>query len=135
MTATAVIDKPRRSRSLRKMRATLVQASRRWASVITPRTVRKKRLDQAPNYSYVSGMFKRRLGPHPHANGATTPCLKGCPDMFELESGDFAVIGRDITTIAAPALPRDASCGTDERIVVIPRRILIHAKTDIPDVM
>ena len=46
-------------------------------------------------------MFLRRLGPDPHANGAQTPSLHGCPDIFELESGDFAIIGLDITAHAA----------------------------------
>jgi hypothetical protein len=78
-------------------------------------------------------MIKRRLGPHPHANGATTPGLNGCPDVFELVSGDFALIGKDITNEAAALLPSDAGCGPDERIICIPRRILVGAKRDIPD--
>ena len=53
--------------------------------------------------------------------------------MFELETGDFAVIGRDITDVATDRLPPDASCGPDERIVQIPRRTLVLAKADIPD--
>jgi len=77
-------------------------------------------------------MFKRRIGPNPHANGAQTPFLSGCPDLFELVSGDFAVIGRDITTAAAQQLPSDASCGPDERIVMIPRSTLVLAREDIP---
>ncbi|MFH0957631.1 MAG: hypothetical protein V1897_02910 [Pseudomonadota bacterium] len=80
-------------------------------------------------------MFKRRLGPNPHANGATTPCLSGCPDVFELVSGDFALIGKDITPEASALLPPDASCGPDERIISIPRRILVGAKHDIPDMV
>jgi hypothetical protein len=78
-------------------------------------------------------MFKRRLGSDPHAGGAQTPALKGCPDIFELQTGDFAIIGRDITREAGAQLPPDASCGPDERIVVIPRKTLIRAKHDIPD--
>lgn len=80
-------------------------------------------------------MFRRRLGPHPHANGATTPSLNGCPDVFELDSGDFAFIGQDITAAATSKLPLDAGCGPDERIVLVPRRILINAKRDIPDAL
>ena len=78
-------------------------------------------------------MFLRRLGPDPHANGATTPFLKGCPDIFELQGGDFAIIGRDITAQASQQLPADASCGPDERIVWIPRKTLVLAKADIPE--
>ncbi len=77
-------------------------------------------------------MLFKRLGPDPHAHGAQTAALKGCPDIFELESGDFAIIGSDITGIAAMQLPPDASCGPDERIVRIPRKTLILAKPDIP---
>lgn len=78
-------------------------------------------------------MFKRRLGPDPHADGALTPCLQGCPDIWELADGDFAVIGADITVLAKSRLPETASCGSDERIVRVPRRILVGAKPDIPD--
>jgi hypothetical protein len=78
-------------------------------------------------------MFIRRLGPDPHANGAQTAAVNGCPDIFELESGDFAVIGSDITESSKKALPADASCGPDERIIRIPRKTLILAKPDIPD--
>ena len=82
----------------------------------------------------VVGMFKRRLGPDPHANGARTYALRGCPDIFELESGDFAVIGSDMTGAASQLLP-SASCGPDERIVRIPRKTLVLAKPDIPDLL
>jgi hypothetical protein len=78
-------------------------------------------------------MFKRRLGPDPHANGATTASLSGCPDILELGSGDFAVIGVDITANAKSQLAFGANCGPDERIVRIPRQTLVLAKSDIPD--
>ena len=77
-------------------------------------------------------MFIRRLGPDPHTNGARTIALRGCPDIFELESGDFAIIGVNMTDVAAQ-LPKDASCGPDECIVRIPRKTLVLAKRDIPD--
>jgi hypothetical protein len=75
----------------------------------------------------------RRLGPDPHANGNQTPCLAGCPDLFELDSGDFAVIGRDITQEALRGLPQSAGCGPDEKVVWVPRRTLVLAKKDIPE--
>jgi len=78
-------------------------------------------------------VFLRRLGPDPHANGAQTIALNNCPDVFELASGDFAVIGIDITAAAAPNLPQSAGCGPDERIVRIPRNLLLNVKSDIPD--
>jgi hypothetical protein len=78
-------------------------------------------------------MFLRRIGPDPHANGAQTAALNNCPDVWELESGDFAIIGIDITEIASLKLPATANCGPDERIVRIPRNLLMDAKPDIPD--
>lgn len=76
--------------------------------------------------------FLRRLGPDPHANGQQTPALENCPDVWELEDGDFAIIGIDITDEARHHLPETASCGPDERVVRVPRRILISARADIP---
>jgi hypothetical protein len=72
----------------------------------------------------------RRLGPGPD----TTLCAGGrsCPDIFELSTGDFAIIGTDITDIAAVTLPKDAGCGPTERIVQVPRRTLVLARPDIP---
>jgi hypothetical protein len=77
--------------------------------------------------------FRRRIGPDPHAGGVRTIALRGCPDIFELESGDFAIVGMDITAAAAPKLPPFAGCGPDERIVLVPRRTLVLAKPDIPN--
>jgi hypothetical protein len=79
-------------------------------------------------------MFARRLGPDPHANGAQTPALQGCPDIFELDSGDFAIIGEDITNFSHK-LPGSASCGPDERMIRIPRKTLVLAKADIPSAL
>lgn len=79
--------------------------------------------------------IRRRLGPDPHANGSQTYGAKGCPDIFELDSGDFAIIGSDITGASIPQLPPSASCGQDERIVRIPRKTLVFAKRDIPDTL
>jgi hypothetical protein len=77
-------------------------------------------------------MFIKRVGPDPHANGAQTVGCQGCPDIWELANGDFAVIGIDITDAVAK-LPPTAGCGPDERIVRLPRNLLVNAKRDIPD--
>jgi hypothetical protein len=79
-------------------------------------------------------MFLRRIGPDPHADGARTSGGKGCPDIFELISGDFAIIGIDMTD-AKRKLPPTASCGPDERIVRLPRKTLVLAKSEIPDTL
>ena len=75
--------------------------------------------------------FLRRLGPSPRTAGTCTIALE-CPDIFELESGDFAIIGKDITD-SVKRLPLDAGCGPDERIVMVPRKTLVLAKSDIPN--
>jgi hypothetical protein len=92
-----------------------------------------ERLTDSLHTMNVKPNFLRRLGPDPHANGAQTIALNNCPDIFELESGDFAIIGIDITNVAASKLPPTAGCGPDERIVFIPRNLLVNAKSDIPD--
>jgi len=95
--------------------------------------LREFRLDNILHSSYVLAMIRRRLGPNPHEGGAQTAALEGCPDIFELESGDFALIGRDVTAVLKGNLLSDASCGPDECIVTIPRKTLVLAKHDIPD--
>jgi hypothetical protein len=77
-------------------------------------------------------MALRRIGPDPHENGAQTEALKGCPDIFELENGDFAIVGHDAMTLVSE-LPAGASCGPDERIIVIPRKTLVLARPHIPE--
>ncbi len=75
-------------------------------------------------------MFTRRLGPNLDA-----PLCSGghsCPDILELQTGDFAVIGKDITEEALGSLPAGSGCGAGERIVSIPRRTLVLARADIP---
>ncbi len=79
-------------------------------------------------------VFSKHLGPDPHANGAKTSGGYGCPDIWELDTGDFAVIGADITDVST-RLPASASCGPDERIVRIPRKTLVLAKADIPEMV
>jgi hypothetical protein len=78
-------------------------------------------------------MFLRRIGPDPHANGLQTSSCCGCPDILELENGDFAIIGVDITEATQVQMFPTAGCGPDERVVRIPRKLLIGAKSSIPD--
>jgi hypothetical protein len=56
-----------------------------------------------------------------------------CPDIFELSDGNFAIIGTDATEALDGHLPADAARADHERIVVIDRKTLLHAKQDIPD--
>ena len=57
----------------------------------------------------------------------------GCPDIWELSNGDIAVIGRDLTAVHRHNLPEDVAIAADERLVVIPRAMLLSTKPDLPD--
>lgn len=56
------------------------------------------------------------------------------PGLWELDNGDIAVIGRDLTESLGKNLPAGVSIGADERLVIIPRSMMIAAKPDIPNV-
>lgn len=78
-------------------------------------------------------MFKKRIGPHPHAaEGNGSAGANSCPDIWELESGDFAIIGMEQTAALAPYLPPDAFLDPGEGIVVLPRHVLTKARESIP---
>lgn len=77
--------------------------------------------------------FLRRIGKSPQELGVTSD-TPDCPDMWELSNGDIAVIGRGLTSSLAGRLPPGVSLGPDERLVVIPRSMLVAAKPDIPGV-
>ncbi|MEU9128803.1 hypothetical protein AB0D08_11925 [Kitasatospora sp. NPDC048540] len=79
-----------------------------------------------------SATFVRRAGKSAAELGSTGGG-NGCPDIWELSNGDFAIIGRDLTDAYAAGLPDDVSIGPDERLVVIPRIMVAHAKLDFPD--
>lgn len=79
-----------------------------------------------------AAIMKRRLGKSPAERGDTDN-IDGCPDIWELDNGDIAVIGRDLTEIYENRLPEGAAIARDERLVVLPRNTLTAAKADIPD--
>lgn len=79
-----------------------------------------------------SANLQHRWGASPHDRSDT--CADGsCPDIWELDNGDIAVIGQDLTASYRYRLPRDVSIEPGESMVIIPRSTLIAAKTDIPD--
>ncbi|MER6577933.1 hypothetical protein [Nonomuraea sp. NPDC001023] len=79
-----------------------------------------------------SAELRRRLGRSALELGDTT-ASPSCPDIWELSNGDIAVIGRDLTESYRGRLPEGVSIARDERLVVIPRKMLVAAKPDIPD--
>ena len=76
--------------------------------------------------------FKRRMGKSANELGDTDE-NPTCPDIWELDNGDVAVIGRDLTRTYVDRLPSGVTVGHDERLVIIPGRMLRSAKKDIPD--
>lgn len=94
--------------------------------------MKAKAVDDAYNFCYMMGMFVRRIGPTEDRAPQNCHGSYGCPDIWEMADGDFAIIGADITEHAAK-LPPTAGCAPNERMVRIPRHLLIHAKAHIPD--
>jgi hypothetical protein len=76
--------------------------------------------------------FRRRLG-RMAAELGDSRTTNDCPDIWELDNGDIAIVGRDVTTTFADRLPPDVRIGADERLVVIPGNMLSAAKPDIAD--
>ncbi|MCI0562264.1 MAG: hypothetical protein MN733_27575 [Nitrososphaera sp.] len=87
------------------------------------------------NESIPSPYFLRRIGPEPGAGAERCVLLDNCPDLWELQDGDFAVIGADVTEQLRPHLPPGAGCGEGEKIVRLPRRTLVLAKSNIPEAL
>jgi len=77
----------------------------------------------------------KRCGVDPHAlpEGKESLFLNGCPDVFELSDGSYAIIGKKMTEELKNLLPEDAGISPEEEMVVVPRFILANAKRDIPD--
>lgn len=74
----------------------------------------------------------RRLGKSSHELGQTSGNAS-CPDIWELDNGDVAVIGQDMTSSYQERLPEGVSIDPGERLVIIPRRTVVAARQDIPD--
>jgi len=79
-----------------------------------------------------SASLSRRLGRSAAELGQTSGG-SGCPDIWELDNGDIAIVGRDLTAAYAGRLPAGMTVAPDERLVVIPRAMLVAAKPDLPD--
>ena len=76
--------------------------------------------------------FRRRLGKSAHELGSTSG-EGSCPELWELDNGDVAVIGTELTAVYAARLPAGVTIDPGERLVVIPRSTIVSAKGDIPD--
>lgn len=80
----------------------------------------------------LEAQFRRRLG-KTAAELGNSRTTNDCPDIWELDNGDIAIVGRDVTATFADRLPSDLRIGDDERLVVIPGNMLRAAKPDITD--
>jgi hypothetical protein len=74
-------------------------------------------------------MFIRRLG-----QSGRNACVHGhtCPQFLEMADGDFAAVGADMTEEAIPAMPPGPGVGPGERVIRIPRHVLIAVRAEIP---
>ena len=72
-------------------------------------------------------MFLKRLG---QSNGSL--CGHNCPQVLEMSDGDFAVVGLDITEEAVGVMPPGPGVGPKEKVVKIPRRVIIAARAELP---
>jgi hypothetical protein len=109
----------------RTVAGSLWSVSLDWSSAEEADVTRAWEADPAASLSRRLGRSAAELG--------TTGGRDGCPDIWELDNGDIAVIGRDLTGLYASRLPAGVNLAADERMVIIPRRTLVSAKADIPD--
>ena len=76
--------------------------------------------------------LRRRLGRSAHELGITGGNAS-CPEIWELDNGDIAIIGTELTASYERRLPEGVSIDPGESLIVVPRRTLTSAKADIPD--
>jgi hypothetical protein len=67
--------------------------------------------------------FVRRLG----ETKTESPGGRRCPEIWETDTGDIAVIGREITREVQKNLPDGVIVGAEEKVVLIPRTVLEQA--------
>jgi hypothetical protein len=79
-----------------------------------------------------SANLARRLGKSAHELGATTGTAS-CPDIWELDNGDLAIIGTNLTDAYAGRLPPGVSVDPGEALIIIPLATAVAAKADFPD--
>ncbi|MFF3659688.1 hypothetical protein [Streptomyces olivochromogenes] len=56
-----------------------------------------------------------------------------CPSVFRLASGDFAVVGVEASPELQGQLPEGSGVGDGERLVIVPKDLLVDAGWMIPD--
>jgi hypothetical protein len=76
--------------------------------------------------------FQHRLGASAHELELTGGDAS-CPEMWWLDNGDVAVIGAELTTSYQGRLPEGVKVDPGEKLVILPRAIVISARRGIPD--
>jgi hypothetical protein len=80
----------------------------------------------------VNANLLKRLGKSAHELGITGGNA-GCPEIWELDNGDVAIIGTELTMSYKGRLPEGVRIDPGEGLIVIPRSTIASAKADIPD--
>lgn len=128
--ASMFIESPRCSRVSRSRRISSARTAALSRSSGTLHRYVSERLTVHINILITPpAMFLRRVLPLPAGRCSGS---NSCPDLLELATGDFAVIGTDITDEARPRLLPGSGCGEGERIVRVPRRLLVEARAHLP---
>jgi hypothetical protein len=73
----------------------------------------------------------RRVSGNPSDLGCSKILFGICPDVFETNTGDFLIIGRDVTSIIEPEIPADSLISKGERVVLIPREVFVSAADNV----
>ena len=76
--------------------------------------------------------LRKRLGKSPQELGTSVGETE-CPDIWELDNGDIAVIGPDLTSSYSGRLPDGVTVGPGERLIILPRVTMMSARKDLPD--
>ncbi len=76
-----------------------------------------------------SARLVRRLGASPQELDVSRGRGR-CPDIWALDNGDIAIVGRDLTDSYAASLPSGLTIGAGERLVIIPRVTFLSAAGD-----
>lgn len=71
-------------------------------------------------------VFSHRVGESAHALGIRCES-HACPDIWQMENGDYIVIGTDVTAQFKEKLPSGVVCAPYERMVMIPSATLSSA--------
>ena len=66
-------------------------------------------------------------------NPQMSPGGSRCPEIWEVDTGDFVVVGEDITQRVKDTIPSDIILGEEEKIILLPRKVLQSVKSKIPD--